>query len=355
MWPALVASIPSPEWGRRLRLYGIMIALGVLAGIELARRRWAARGGDPEDIYAVAFWAVPAGLIGARLYHVITDNQLYRDPDAFLGLDFVSMLKLWEGGLGIPGGIACGVIVGVIIGRRRGMSLPVGLDVIAPSLALAQAIGRWGNYFNQELFGGPSDLPWAVEIDAVHRPIELLSISTFHPTFLYESLWNLALCGVLILIDRRRILRPGRIFALYLGGYFLGRLWVEALRIDSANTIAGLRINTWMSILVMVAVALFLVIAGWKRRPDDLDEPYTDGHRWDPATALGVTPEPGDADGADADLPAGSGTIARAQRRAARTGSTTSTGAAPGGDADDPAPGSASSGARAGDEDDAGG
>src|SRR4029077_6230337 len=117
MWSALVASIPSPEWGRQLRLYGLMIAIGVIAGIELARRRWAARGGDPEDIYSVALWAVPAGLIGARLYHVITDNQLYRNPNAFLGFEWVKMLKLWEGGLGIPGGIACGVIVGIIVGR----------------------------------------------------------------------------------------------------------------------------------------------------------------------------------------------------------------------------------------------
>jgi len=350
MWSELVASIPSPEWGRQLRLYGIMIALGVLAGIELARRRWAARGGDPEDIYSVAFWAVPAGLIGARLYHVITDNQLYRDPDAFLGLDFVSMLKLWEGGLGIPGGIALGVLVGVIVGRRRGMSLPVGLDVVAPPLALAQAIGRWGNYFNQELFGGPSDLPWAVQIDAVHRPIEYLSVGTFHPTFLYESLWSLALCGVLILIDRRRILRPGRIFALYLGGYFLGRLWVEALRIDSANTIAGLRINTWLSILVVAGVALFLVVAGWKRRPDDLDGPYTDGHLFDPEAAIGALATGGDGLDADADVPAGSGTIARSQRRAARSASTAASAGA-----DEPESRSSAAGGGPDDEDDAGG
>ena len=337
MWSELVASIPSPEWGRQLRLYGIMIALGVIAGIELARRRWAARGGDPEDIYSVAFWAVPAGLIGARLYHVITDNQLYRDPDAFLGFDFLAMAKIWQGGLGIPGGIACGVIVGVIVGKRRGMRLSVGLDVIAPSLALAQAIGRWGNYFNQELFGGPSDLPWAVQIDVAHRPVEFLGVATFHPTFLYESLWNLALCGALILIDRRRVLRPGRIFALYLGGYFLGRLWVEALRIDEANTILGLRINTWMSLIVMAAVAVFLVIGGVKKRPDDPEDPYYDGHVFDPVAAYEATPagRPGSAT-EPVGAAAATGTIARAERRAARSGAsgatTTATGAA---DSDD--------------------
>jgi prolipoprotein diacylglyceryl transferase len=340
MWSTLVASIPSPEWGRQLRLYGIMIAIGVIAGIELARRRWMARGGDPEDIYGVAFWAVPAGLIGARLYHVITDNQLYRDPDAFLGLDFVAMARIWQGGLGIPGGIACGVVVGVIVGRKRGMSLPVGLDVIAPSLALAQAIGRWGNYFNQELFGGPSDLPWAVQIDAVHRPLEFLGAATFHPTFLYESLWNLALCGFLILVDRRRVLRPGRIFALYLGGYFLGRLWVEALRIDSANTIAGLRVNTWMSIVVIAAVALFFVIGGIKRRPDDSDEPYTDGHRWDPDAAFeadqGRRSGAEDRVRAEATSAPATGTRARAERRNARSGGSAATTEPP--DGDDPGP-----------------
>jgi prolipoprotein diacylglyceryl transferase len=345
MWSELVASIPSPEWGRSLRLYGIMIAIGVIAGIELARRRWAARGGDPEDIYSVAFWAVPAGLIGARLYHVITDNQLYRDPQSFLGLRWGAMLQIWQGGLGIPGGIACGVIVGVIVGRKRGMSLPVGLDVIAPSLALAQAIGRWGNYFNQELYGRPSDLPWAVEIDVAHRPLEYLDVATFHATFLYESLWNFALCGALILLDRRRVVRPGRIFALYLGGYFLGRFWVEALRIDSANTILGLRINTWLSLIVMASVGLFLVIAGLKRRPDDRDDPYTDGHVFDPAEAAPEAEPDAARRGRSVPTavdPAGSatGTKARAERRSARAGGAgpdTDPGAADADDGADPA------------------
>ena len=324
MWSAaLVASIPSPEWGRSLRLYGILIAVAVIAGIELARRRWMDRGGDPEDIYSVAFWAVPAGLIGARLYHVITDNQLYRDPEYFLGLKWGAMLQIWQGGLGIPGGIAIGVLVGVIMGHRRGMRLSVGLDVIAPSFALGQAIGRWGNYFNQELYGRPTDLPWAVQIDLAHRPAEYLGVATYHPTFLYESLWNLALCGALILIDRKRVLRPGRIFALYLGGYFLGRFWVEALRIDSANTIAGLRINTWLSLIVMAGVGLFLVIGGVKRRPEDSDEPYTDGHRYDPvAAAIAYEAKHGRSTSSVPVEPAGaaSGTKARAERRAARSG-----------------------------------
>jgi prolipoprotein diacylglyceryl transferase len=274
------ASIPSPgEWGRNLHLYGIMIALGVILGLELARRRWASRGGDPEDMYAIALWAVPAGLIGARLYHVITDNELYR------GANWYQAFYIWNGGLGIPGGIVAGVGVGAWVARKRGIRLPTGLDVVAPSLALAQAIGRWGNYFNIELFGGPTSLPWGLRVpDAVAaaQPEHFGPGLTYHPTFLYECLWNLALVGLLIWLDHKRVLRPGRIFALYIGGYFTGRLWVESLRSDFANTILGLRVNTWTSVLVIAGVTIFLAVRGLRRRPDDSDEPYDDGHHWTP-------------------------------------------------------------------------
>ena len=277
---AFVASLPSPgPWGRNLRLYGIMIALGVILGLELARRRWAARGGDPEDMYAIALWAVPAGLIGARLYHVITDNELYR------GANWYQAFYIWNGGLGIPGGIVAGVGVGAWVARKRGIRVATGLDVVAPSLALAQAIGRWGNYFNIELFGGPTTLPWGLQVPdsvAATQPEHFGPGLTYHPTFLYECLWNLALVGVLIWLDHKRVLRPGRIFALYIGGYFTGRLWVESLRSDFANTILGLRVNTWISLLVIVGVAVFLAVRGLRRRPDDSDEPYEDGHRWTP-------------------------------------------------------------------------
>jgi prolipoprotein diacylglyceryl transferase len=252
-----------------------MIALGVLAAVELARRRWRARGGDPEDITSIALWAVPAGLIGARLYHVITDNELYR------GSHWVEAFYIWNGGLGIPGGILVGTVVGVWVARRRGLRLPPALDVVAPALPLAQAIGRWGNYFNQELFGRPTSLPWGLEIDQAHRPAQYLTDTTFHPTFLYEMLWNLALCGFLIWLDRKRVIRPGRLFAIYLGGYFLGRLWVESLRSDEANLIDGLRVNIWTSLLVIIGVIVFLIVGGLRRRPGDSDAPYADGHRWD--------------------------------------------------------------------------
>jgi prolipoprotein diacylglyceryl transferase len=312
------ASIPSPgEWGRQYRLYGIMIALGVIAGLELARRRWAARGGNPEDMSSIALWAVPAGLIGARLYHVITDNELYR------GEHWVDAFKIWQGGLGIPGGILAGVAVGVWAGRRKGIRLPPALDTVAPALALAQAIGRWGNYFNVELFGSPTSLPWGLDVPLAKRPLGYEQDVTFHPTFLYESLWNVGLVLVLIWVDSKRVLRPGRIFALYIGGYFTGRLWVESLRIDEANKILGLRVNTWTSLLAIGGVLLFFAVAGLRRRPGDSDEPYVDGHRWDPELAVvpaagDATPE-ADADAVDeAEDPApvaSGGTRARAARQ----------------------------------------
>lgn len=276
---SLLSSIPSPPSNRigPFTAYGLMIALGVLAAVEIARRRWRARGGNPDDMSSIALWAVPAGLIGARLYHVITDNQLYRDRwlDAF---------KVWEGGLGIPGGIVAGVGVGLYVAHRRGIRPQPGLDTVAPALPVAQAIGRLGNWFNQELFGGPTDLPWGLEIAPQHRPRGYEAYATFHPAFLYEATWNLGLALLLVWLDRRRAIRPGRLFALYVGGYFTGRLWVESLRSDSANTILGLRVNIWTSLLVIVGVLVVLAVGGLRRRPGDSDAPYRDGTVWDPET-----------------------------------------------------------------------
>jgi len=299
--------IPAPgDWGRRYRLYGIMIALGVICGLELARRRWARRGGNPEDMSSIALWAVPAGLIGARIYHVITDNQLYRDGH------WMEAFQIWNGGLGIPGGIIGGVAVGVFVAHRKGMRVGPAIDCAAVGLPLAQAIGRWGNYFNQELFGGPTDLPWGLMVDPEHRPSRYAEFATFHPTFLYEMLWNVGLVLLLLWIDNKKVLRPGRLFALYIGGYFTGRLWVEAMRSDSANTIAGLRVNIWLSLISMAGVALFLVIGGLRHRSDDNDEPYLDGHRFDPTGDLAVEAPIDDAVPVD-DVVVG-GTRARAQR-----------------------------------------
>lgn len=272
--PPVIGAIPSPGSNAigPFRAYGLMIAIGVIAAVELARRRWRALGGDPEDITTIALWAVPAGLVGARLYHVLTDWRDYF-PDRP-----VEALFIWQGGLGIPGGIIAGVAVGVWVAARRGMRLSTGLDTVAPALPLAQAIGRLGNWFNQEVFGRPTELPWGLEIDPARRPAGYERFATFHPTFLYEGLWNLALMALLLWIDRRRVVRPGNLFVLYVGGYGLGRLWVESLRIDAASRLAGLRVNIWMSLAAIVGAAVVLAVRGLRRRPDDRDDPYIDGH-----------------------------------------------------------------------------
>lgn len=270
----LLVSIPSPgskaiELGPvSLRAYGLMIALGVLAAVELARRRFAAKGLDPDHVSAIALWAVPAGLIGARLYHVITDWKRFRG-------DWWSAVEIWHGGLGVPGGILAGTLVGVWVARRRGLPLGLAADAIAPAIPLAQAIGRLGNWFNQEVFGRPSDLPWALEIDPAHRPARYADQPTFHPTFLYEGLWNLALVVLLIWLDRRRLVRRGRLFAVYVLGYGLGRLWIEALRADEASLLLGIRVNLWVSGALVIGGLAWLL---WPARDeaDAGDEPASD-------------------------------------------------------------------------------
>ena len=272
MSPPLVgalASIPSPSSSAlhlgslQLRAYGLCIALGVVAAVAIARRRWAARGGDPEDISRLATLSVLGGLAGARLYHMATDYHRFQGH-------WLDVVKVWQGGLGIPGGILGGVAVGVVLARRRGLPASQLLDVVAPALPVAQAIGRLGNWFNQELFGRPTRLPWGLRIDVQQRPAGYEQLATFHPTFLYEALWNLALAGLLVVYERRRPNgRPGRLFALYVGGYGLGRLWVEALRIDAATRLFGLRVNIWVSGLAMAGAALWLVTVGRRQaRPE---------------------------------------------------------------------------------------
>jgi prolipoprotein diacylglyceryl transferase len=270
-----LASIPSPSSPSisigplDLRAYGLMIALGVVAAVWLSQRRWEERGGDRDEIVTIAMWAVPAGLVGARLYHVITDWQNYQGR-------WGDAVKIWEGGLGIPGGIALGVVVGLIVARRMGIRLPVALDAAVPALPLAQAIGRWGNWFNQELFGRPTDLPWGLEIDPARRPVEYADQATFHPTFLYESLWNLALCGFLIWLNRTGRLRPGHLLGAYIAGYFVARLFLEMLRVDPASLLLGVRVNIWVSIVGIVA-GLIVVATGIRRRDEVVDErPYHD-------------------------------------------------------------------------------
>lgn len=263
----LLAAIPSPPDNAisigplELRAYGLAIAVGVLVAVEIARRRFAAQGGDPDAIGEIAVWAVPAGFVGARLYHVITDWRRFEDAP-------LDVFKVWEGGLGIPGGVLLGTLAGVFAARRRGYDVPQLMDAVAPAIPVAQAIGRLGNWFNQELFGRPTDLPWALEIDPDHRPDGYADVATYHPTFLYEALWNLALAALLVRLGRRARLRTGQLFVLYVAGYGLGRLWVEALRIDEATRIAGVRVNIWVSGLTCVAA---VVVFAWRRRGRDDD------------------------------------------------------------------------------------
>jgi prolipoprotein diacylglyceryl transferase len=234
-------------------MYGLMIATGAIVGVWVAGRQWAQRGGNADDVVAIAGWAVPAGVIGARLYHVATDWQSYQD-------DWGAAFAVWNGGLGIPGGIVGGVMVGALVARRRGLPIPAMLDAVAPALPIAQAIGRLGNWFNQELFGRPSALPWALTISPENRPAAHALETTFHPTFLYEAFWNLALAALLLLLARRRTLVDGQLFTLYVLGYGVGRMWVESLRIDPASLVLGVRINVWVSLLAIVgSLAVFLV------------------------------------------------------------------------------------------------
>lgn len=274
----VIAAIPSPPGNSiaigpfELRAYGLAIAAGVLVAGWIAQRRWIARGGNPEDITAIAVWAVPAGLVGARLYHVLTDLHRFQGR-------WWHVPAVWEGGLGIPGGIAAGVLAGIVIARRRGLPVPALLDAVAPALPVAQAIGRLGNWFNQELYGRATDLPWALRIDPAHRPTGMADVATYHPTFLYEALWNLALAALLVWIGHRWSPRAGQLFVGYVVGYAAGRLWVEALRIDPATEVLGTRVNIWVSLAVLVTATAVLVTR--HRRAEDRAAPTeSTGRSW---------------------------------------------------------------------------
>lgn len=275
------ASIPSPDQGTwnlgpiPVRAYALAIILGIVVAIWVGNKRYAARGGRPGLVTDVALWAVPFGIIGGRLYHVLSDWQIYFGPD---GRGFVAALRIWDGGLGIWGAVALGGVGAWIGARRQGVPLPPIGDAIAPGIALAQAIGRWGNWFNQELFGRPTDLPWGLEISEVNRPAGYEQFATFHPTFLYESLWLVGVALVVIWADRRFSMGHGRAFALYVLLYVLGRLWIELLRIDPANTIGGLRLNVWTSILVALGALVFLVWSARTRPGRETPEEVNPSH-----------------------------------------------------------------------------
>ncbi|WP_435769423.1 prolipoprotein diacylglyceryl transferase [Nocardioides sp. SYSU DS0651] len=293
----IAATIPSPSqsvWELGpfpLRGYALCIILGIVAAIWIGERRWQVRGGTVGDVQDIAVWAVPFGLVGARLYHVATDWKRYFGE----GGDPVEALYVWQGGLGIWGGVALGAVGAWLGCRRKGIRILPLMDAVAPGLLVAQAIGRWGNWFNQELYGRPTDLPWALEIDQDHFSSAYLAsqdyrdavaanggvppeVATFHPTFLYECLWNLAAFALIIWLDRRFRLGHGRVMAAYVMAYTLGRGWIEYIRIDDVqlDDVLGLRFNVWTSIVLFVAAAVYF---WWSRRhrPGREESVYVDG------------------------------------------------------------------------------
>jgi prolipoprotein diacylglyceryl transferase len=240
-----------------------MLLLGIVGATVLTGIRWTRRGGDWDLVLRVAMWGVAGGIIGARAYHVITSWS--EVPDEWWG-----PFAVWRGGLGVWGGIAGGVLAGAIVVRRSGNSVFEFMNAVAPGLLLAQAIGRWGNYFNQELYGEPTDLPWGLEIDPARRPAEFADAATFHPTFLYEFGWNILGVVVLLLVDRWFRIKPPGLFALYVAWYTFGRTFEELIRIDPSHEYLGFRLNFYVSATLFVLAVIWFI---WAQRRPVGDEP----------------------------------------------------------------------------------
>ena len=278
---ALPAGIPSPSsavWYLGpipVRAYALCILAGVFVAVWWSDRRYRARGGRPDLVLDVAIVAVPAGIVGARLYHVVSSPDDYFGPNG----DLSRIPQTWQGGLGIWGGIAGGVLAGMLLLRHRGLRVAPLADAVAPTLLVAQAIGRLGNWFNQELYGAPTTLPWGLRIDDAHLPAGSTYPpgTLFHPTFLYEALWNLAGAVLLVWIGRRMVARRGvtggRLMWIYLMVYTAGRVWIEMLRIDEAETVLGLRLNVWTSIVIFLVGAIGLALASRRPLSDAIDRP----------------------------------------------------------------------------------
>ena len=285
MTTTVIAYFPSPPQGVwhlgpiPLRAYALFIILGIIAALLIGDRRWAARGGERGVIYDIALWAVPFGLIGGRLYHLATDWRTYFGEG---GAGPIAALRIWDGGLGIWGAVALGGVGAWIACRRRGIPLPAFGDAIAPGIVLAQAIGRIGNYFNQELFGRETTMPWGLEIFYRRDPAGFVDVHSLdgvstgqlamvvQPTFLYELLWNLLVFAILIFLDRRYTIGHGRLFAAYVALYCVGRFCVELLRDDTATHIAGIRVNSFTSMFVFIGAVVYLILA-----PKGREDPAT--------------------------------------------------------------------------------
>jgi prolipoprotein diacylglyceryl transferase len=285
MTTTVIAYFPSPPQGVwhlgpiPLRAYALFIIIGIIAALLIGDRRWEARGGERGVIYDVALWAVPFGLIGGRLYHLATDWRTYFGEG---GAGPIAALRIWDGGLGIWGAVALGGVGAWIACRRRGIPLPAFGDAIAPGIVLAQAIGRIGNYFNQELFGRETTMPWGLEIFYRRDPAGFVDVHSLdgvstgqlamvvQPTFLYELLWNLLVFAILIFLDRRYTIGHGRLFAAYVALYCVGRFCVELLRDDTATHIAGIRVNSFTSTFVFIGAVVYLILA-----PKGREDPAT--------------------------------------------------------------------------------
>jgi prolipoprotein diacylglyceryl transferase len=268
----LLANIPSPDSGTidagpfTIHLYGLMLLLAIASAVALTGWRWVRFGGDWDLVFRVAVWGVAAGIVGARLYHVVTSWD--EVPDEWWG-----PFAVWQGGLGVWGGILFGVLAGAWIVHRSGQSVRLFMDAAAPGILLAQGIGRFGNWFNQELFGKPTNLPWGLEIDPAHRPAGYFDHDTFHPTFLYEFLYDVTGVVILLIVDRMfRIRRPG-LFALYVAYYCFGRFFEELLRIDPAHEFLGLRLNAWVAAVLFVLSTGFFIWWQFMRREGGSDRP----------------------------------------------------------------------------------
>src|SRR5256884_1027929 len=255
----MLASIPSPHTGvvhlgpLTLHMYGLTLLVAILACVWLTGKRWGAKGGDWELVTRVAVWGVGFGVVGARLYHDITSWNEVPSPK------WQGIFEVWKGGLGVWGGIALGTLVGAWVVRRSGANVALFLDAAAPGLLLAQGIGRIGNWWNQELFGKPTDHWWGLKIDPEHRPAASLDQPTFHPTFLYELIYDVIGVIVLLVVDRRFRIKPPGLFALYVSIYTFGRFFEELLRVDPSHHFAGLRLNAWVSIVVFCLSTGFFV------------------------------------------------------------------------------------------------
>ncbi|MDR7356867.1 prolipoprotein diacylglyceryl transferase [Paeniglutamicibacter sulfureus] len=303
----VLASIPSPpaEFSKfslgplTIHAYAICIMFGIIAAMWITARRWRAKGGPEDVVWDICIWAIPFGIVGGRLYHV-----LVTDPDYYFGFNgqsahLAEIPQIWAGGLGIMGAISLGTVGALIACRRAGVRLSAFLDAAAPGVLLAQAFGRWGNWFNQELFGAPTTLPWGLEIDpnSFNFPPGIPAGTLFHPTFLYESLWNVAGVLLLIALDRRFKLRRGAMFWSYLIWYGIGRIIMETMRIDAADTIyilgIGLRVHMWLAIAMVVLGATGLVFVFRKLRPQPDPGVYLPGR--EPKAEVTESAKPADA------------------------------------------------------------